>query len=333
IKENGFYAMITQHSWMFLSSYENLRKKLMFKSTVNMAHLGARAFDEIGGEVVQTTAFVNCGRKFADYIGTYARLVDVVGENEKRELFLSGKNRYVVKKEKLFKIPSMPVAYWVSENFVKAFEDGRLLGEIADSKQGIATADNNTFLREWFEVDVRKIFFDCPTHEASKISSAKWYPYNKGGGFRKWYGNNDYIVNWQHDGFKLRNFKKSVIRNPNFYFKSCFSWSLISSNVPAFRYKPVGHIFDVAGMSCFSDNNLLYLLALCNSNFVIKVLEVVAPTINYQCGDIANIPVLFPESGKIRENVEYIVQRNIHICKQDWNAFETSWDFEQHPLI
>lgn len=331
-KSHGFYAMITQHAFMFLSSYENLRKKLMQKTTVNMAHLGARAFDEIGGEVVQTTAFVMTGH-IKDYKGTYARLVDTVGENEKRDLFLSGDKRFAAKQENFSKIPGSPVAYWVSENFIRAFENGRLLGEIASSKQGIATADNNRFLREWYEVNVEKILFDCSTHEESKTSPAKWYPYNKGGEFRKWYGNNDYVVNWQYDGAELRNFKKSVIRNPNFYFMPCFSWSLISSSVAAFRYKPKGHIFDVAGMSCFSNDKLHYLLALCNSSCAMKVLEVIAPTINYQCGDIANIPVIIPDSDEVENHVKELVKDNIDSCKTDWDYYEVSWDFEKHPLI
>lgn len=331
-KPHGFYAMITQHAFMFLSSYENLRRKLMLKTTVNMAHLGARAFDEIGGEVVQTTAFVMTGH-IKDYKGTYARLVDTVGENEKRDLFLSGDKRFAAKQENFSKIPGMPVAYWVSENFIRAFENGRLLGEIASSKQGIATADNNRFLREWYEVNVEKILFDCSTHEESKTSPAKWYPYNKGGEFRKWYGNNDYVVNWQYDGAELRNFKKSVIRNPNFYFMPCFSWSLISSSVAAFRYKPKGHIFDVAGMSCFSNDKLHYLLALCNSSCAMKVLEVIAPTINYQCGDIANIPVIIPDSDEVENHVKELVKDNIDSCKTDWDYYEVSWDFEKHPLI
>ena len=331
-KPHGFYAMITQHAFMFLSSYENLRKKLMQKTTVNMAHLGARAFDEIGGEVVQTTAFVMTGH-IKDYKGTYARLVDTVGENEKRDLFLSGDKRFAAKQENFSKIPGSPVAYWVSENFIRAFENGRLLGEIASSKQGIATADNNRFLREWYEVNVEKILFDCSTHEESKTSPAKWYPYNKGGEFRKWYGNNDYVVNWQYDGAELRNFKKSVIRNPNFYFMPCFSWSLISSSVAAFRYKPKGHIFDVAGMSCFSNDKLHYLLALCNSSCAMKVLEVIAPIINYQCGDIANIPVIIPDSDEVENHVKELVKDNIDSCKTDWDYYEVSWDFEKHPLI
>lgn len=336
VKMNGLYAMITQHAWMFLSSYEKLREKLKMNSIVSMAHLGARAFDEIGGEVVQTTAFVNCGRRVADFKGTYVRLVDIVGEQEKEAEYRSGNHRYIAKQENFSKIPGSPVAYWVSENFVRAFEEGTSLGKLASSKQGIATADNNRFLREWFEVAINNIEFDCHSHEESKRLLKKWYPYNKGGEFRKWYGNNDFVVNWKNDGVELREFEKSVIRNPNFFFKRCFSWSLISSSVAAFRYKPLGHLFDVAGMSVFSDDNLYYLLALCNSNFSMQVLKIIAPTINYQCGDIANIPVLFPDqylNPNLKSNIEKITEENIEECKCDWDSFEISWDFERHPLI
>ena len=331
IKRNGLYAMITQHAWMFLSSYEKLREKLKMHSIVDMAHLGARAFDEIGGEVVQTTAFVSCGRRVADFKGTYVRLVDIVGEWEKEAAYRSGNHRYTAKQENFSKIPGSPVAYWVSENFVRAFEQGTSLGKLADSKQGIATADNNRFLREWFEVAINNIELDCHSHEESKKSLKKWYPYNKGGEFRKWYGNNDFVVNWKNDGVELREFKKSVIRNPNFFFKRCFRWSLISSSVAAFRYKPSGHLFDVAGMSVFSNDNLYYLLALCNSNFSMQVLKIIAPTINYQCGDIANIPVKIDNDKKPK--IDKIVEENIEFCEKDWDAFETSWDFEGHPLV
>ena len=331
IKRNGLYAMITQHAWMFLSSYEKLREKLKMHSIVDMAHLGARAFDEIGGEVVQTTAFVSCGRRVADFKGTYVRLVDIVGEWEKEAAYRSGNHRYTAKQENFSKIPGSPVAYWVSENFVRAFEQGTSLGKLADSKQGIATADNNRFLREWFEVAINNIELDCHSHEESKKSLKKWYPYNKGGEFRKWYGNNDFVVNWKNDGVELREFKKSVIRNPNFFFKRCFSWSLISSSVAAFRYKPSGHLFDVAGMSVFSNDNLYYLLALCNSNFSMQVLKIIAPTINYQCGDIANIPVKIDNDKKPK--IDKIVEEHIEFCEKDWDAFETSWDFEGHPLV
>lgn len=330
-KRGGYQAMITQHAWMFLSSYEKLREKLQMIDTVNMAHLGARGFDEIGGEVVQTTSFVMRNSHTKGYKGTYCRLIDGDSEKAKAEMFVSGENRYVAEQDNFSKIPGSPVAYWLSKAMLATFENGTLLGNIADAKQEIATADNNRFLRRWSEVELDKTYFNAGSHEEARNSSAKWFPYNKGGEFRKWYGNNDYVVNWEDDGIELREFKGSVIRNPTFYFRECFSWSLVSSSVAAFRYKPVGHLFDVAGMSCFaaSKEKMLYLLALCNTNVVMKLLEVIAPTINYQCGDIANIPVIYAKNESINEMTE----ENIAISKSDWDSFETSWDFAEHPIV
>lgn len=331
-KRYGLQAMITQHSWMFLTSFERLREKISAFSMVNMAHLGPRAFDEIGGEVVQTTSFVLRKVKIVDHISIFCRLVEPTSQAEKEKLFMFGGNRYYSKQDNFSAIPGEPIAYWVSKNLLAAFIDGTVLGKIADSKQGIATADNNRYLRLWYEVRNTNIKFNAQSHEEASSCCEKWFPYNKGGEFRKWYGNNDYVVNWYMDGIELRNDKKAVLRNPSFYFKPCFSWSLVSSSVAAFRYKPIGHIFDVAGMSCFSQNNLLYLLALCNTNVVMKILEIIAPTINYQCGDIANIPVLFADKES-RNRIENFAQTNIEVSKLDWDFFETSWDFQRHPLI
>ena len=223
------------------------------------------------------------------------------------------------------------MAYWVSKAFLRAFDTGVLLGKIADAKQGVATADNNRFLRLWNEVSINKVSFHTHSHEEAATAREKWFPYNKGGDFRKWYGNNEFVVNWEHDGAELKQFKSSVLRNPSYYFKECFSWSLISSSVAAFRYKPAGQIFDVAGMSCFaSEKQLNYLLALCNTKVVMKVLEVIAPTINYQCGDIANIPVI--QDGDTNDICE-ATQDNISISKTDWDSYETSWDFKRNPLV
>lgn len=335
-KKNGFSSMVTMQSWMFLSSFENLRVKLLNADNItNLMHME----NMVMGIAFGTAVSIFRNSHIRGYKGTYnhiklSNLIKDEHDNDIPVSFPVMENRFAqVSTENFSKIPGMPVAYWVSENFIRAFENGRLLGEIASSKQGIATADNNRFLREWYEVNVEKILFDCSTHEESKTSPAKWYPYNKGGEFRKWYGNNDYVVNWQYDGAELRNFKKSVIRNPNFYFMPCFSWSLISSSVAAFRYKPKGHIFDVAGMSCFSNDKLHYLLALCNSSCAMKVLEVIAPTINYQCGDIANIPVIIPDSDEVENHVKELVKDNIDSCKTDWDYYEVSWDFEKHPLL
>ena len=330
--EGGYQAMITQHSWMFLSSFEKLRDKLLRTVDIeNMAHLGARAFDEIGGEVVQTTSFVIRKSHVADYKGEYCRLIKPTSQQGKEDMFLDSANRYAADQSNFSKIPGSPVAYWVSNAFLRAFDTGVLLGKIADAKQGVATADNYRFLRLWNEVSINKVSFHTHSHEEAATAREKWFPYNKGGDFRKWYGNNEFVVNWEHDGAELKQFKGSVLRNPSYYFKECFSWSLISSSVAAFRYKPAGQIFDVAGMSCFaSEKQLNYLLALCNTKVVMIVLEVIAPTINYQCGDIANIPVI--QDGDTNDICE-VTQDNISISKTDWDSYETSWDFKKHPLI
>ena len=334
--KNRYQAMITQHAWMFLSSFEKLRAKLLPKDTVNMAHLGPRAFEEIGGEVVQTTSFVLRNSHISDYKGTYCRLIEPTTQQGKEDMFLAGEKRYTSQQSNFSKIPGSPVAYWVSKKFISNFEKGRLLGTLADSKQGLATADNNRFLREWYEVQYSKIKFDADSIDDAAHSNCKWFPYNKGGEFRKWYGNNDYIVNWENNGFEIRNFKdekgklRSRPQNTDFYFRESASWSLVTSSVAAFRYKPTGSIFDVAGMSFFSKNNLYYLLALCNTKVVMEILKVIAPTINYQCGDIANIPVLLEEEKKLI--VTTTVQNNITLSKTDWDSYETSWDFKRHPM-
>lgn len=332
-KPNRYSAMITMHSWMFLSSYEKLRSKILETDTVNMAHLGARAFEEIGGEVVQTTAWIERKTDLKQFKATYKRLVDENSQTAKEQAFLNkNDNAYNITKTNFSKIPGSPIAYWVSGNLLASFTNGNRLGNIADSKQGIATADNNKYLRLWYEVSVENVKFDAKTHEEASLCSEKWYPYNKGGEFRKWYGNNDFVVNWYRDGKDLRNDRKAVLRNRPFYFKPCFSWSLVTSSVAAFRYKPMGHIFDVAGMSCFSQTDLLYLLALCNTKVVMKILEIIAPTINYQCGDIANIPVIVT-AKESKQNIEKRVESCINISRKDWDSFETSWDFKRNPLV
>lgn len=337
-KNGGMVAFITTSSWMFLSSFEKMRNNLYQKASIyNLVDYGTELFDgKVGHNPIVSWVARNVK---TDYLLAAIRLVDYCYSHreEKEPEFFESKNRYTAKQENFSKIPGSPVAYWVSENFIKAFEKGTLLGKIADSKQGLATGCNDIFVRLWFECKIQNISFDCDSCEQSISLNKKWFPYNKGGDYRKWYGNNDYVVNWENDGILIRNFKnekgklRSRPQNTNYYFKKCFSWSLISSSVAAFRFKPSGHIFDVAGMSCFSEKNLYYLLALCNTKVVMEVLKVIAPTINYQCGDIANIPVIFDESK--RTNIETMVDENISLCKTDWDAFETSWDFKRSPLV
>lgn len=337
IKQNGYQAMITQHAWMFLSSYEKLREKLMLSTTVNMAHLGARAFDEIGGEVVQTTAFVERKAHMNGYKGTYARLVGIVGENEKRDAFLSHQNLYVSCADNFSKIPGMPVAYWVSEKFIKAFEKGKCLGVVCEARKGLATSDNNRFLKIWFEVAANNICFSCSSNEESRELNFKWYPHNKGGEFRRWYGNNEYVINWYHDGFEIRNFRDekgkllSRPQNTNYNFKNSLTWSKITSGTFSARYCAGGFLFDDAAAICYSNDKarLKYVLGFLNSSIAQYMLDILNPTLNKQISDMSNLVILNDEEKTINSCVE----QNIIISQSDWDSFETSWDFKIHPLL
>lgn len=329
----GYQAMITQHAWMFLSSYEKLREKLMLSTTVNMAHLGARAFDEIGGEVVQTTAFVERKAHMNGYKGTYARLVGIVGENEKRDAFLSHQNLYVSCADNFSKIPGMPVAYWVSVNTINAFDKPKLESGV-NAVKGLDTCDNDTFVRFWNEVDIHNINFSARSSEDT--FEAKWYPYCKGGGYSKWYGFMDKVVDWKDDGNILRNLRdsngkiKSRPQNIRYYFKEGLTWSTITSYKLSLRY--MNHcIFGGGGSAMFMSSNLYYNLCFVNSKVTEYFLSFMNPTLNFLVGDILGLPIIIDESKK--EVVESLARNNINISKIDWDSFETSWDFKTHPLI
>lgn len=333
VSENGFTSLITMESWMFLSSFEKLRVKInKNKTIINMVHMPylGKGGTSLGINFGTAAVIMKKGH-IKDYNAQYEYTVYYECDGNGVPFVFPTKNERwkVAKQENFAKIPGAPVAYWVSENMNKAFEN-TLLADHAIPKQGVATADNNRYLRLWYECQYNNIFFNCHSHEESIESICKWYPYNKGGDFRKWYGNNDFVVNWHADGFELRNDKKAVLRNPNFYFKECASWSLISSSATAFRYKQSGFIFDVAGMSFFSDK-LFYLMGFCNTIVAYEMLKIIAPTINFQVGDIAKLPIIYEEKNK--PNIDALVEKNIYISKSDWDAFETSWDFTKHPLL
>ena len=338
---HGYIGFLTPYVWMFISSYEKLRKYIIEEKTIiTLIQFEYSAFEEA---TVPICTFV-LWNTHSDKKSPYLRLTEYRGGMEvQRQKALEAiathnKDMYFETYARAFeKIPGRPIAYWVSEAMLSAFSNGISLGEIADSKQGLATGENDRFVRLWQEVDKERINFQAESNLDFAKSNRKWAPYNKGGEFRKWYGNNTHIVNWENDGTEIKSFTdskgklRSRPQNLMFYFRESFTWSLISSSVAAFRYKPHGHIFDIAGMSGFSRNNLLYLLALCNTKFSMKVLEIIAPTLNYQCGDIANIPVIIDEEH--RAEIENLAQENISISRADWDAFETSWDFQSHPLV
>lgn len=336
IKPNGYQAMITQHAWMFLSSYEKLREKILQKMIVNMAHLGPRAFEEIGGEVVQTTSFVLRNEFSNGYQGEYCRLIEPTTQKGKEDMFLSAQNRYVSKQENFAKIPGELVAYWISEKMISHFS-GPLLGSILTTREGMATANNDLFLRLWYEVNETKIGWGKKNITESLDSRMKWFPYNKGGDYRKWYGNNDYLVNWSNDGYEIKNNvdlrtgrTRSHNYNGDFAFRKGITWSALSVSKISVRYVNNGFLFDSKGARGFAnDENSYFSLGLINSIVGQSYLSFIAPTVDFKVGDIIQIPLVLID----KEDVVSKVQENISISKTDWDSFETSWDFQTHPLL
>lgn len=334
-KKNGYQAMITQHAWMFLSSFEKLRAKILRTDIVNMAHLGARAFEEIGGEVVQTTSFVVRKSHIADYKGEYCRLIEPTTQQGKEDMFLAGENRYSSDQTNFSKISGSPVAYWVSKAVLDVYSRAKLLGNIASPRTGMTTGDNNRFLRLWFEIEISKAKFDAKDADDASTSGKKWFPYCKGGGYMRWYGYNEYLVNWENDGFEIKNntkpngLKAASVRSESLYFKKLITWSAVTSGSFSCRLCKGGSLFDSGGSSIDVHGETLYILAILNSVIGQFYLDISNATINYQPGDIAGIPVVFPESNEPTQRIEECVD----IARKDWDSFETSWDFKEHPLI
>lgn len=328
IKENTFNAMITQHAFMFLSSYEKLREKLHSNTTINMAHLGARAFDEIGGEVVQTTSFVLAKYDIKNYLATYIRLVEPNTQVGKEDLFLSTDSQYTRAKVDYINIPGKPIAYWASNKIFDVFKNGQSILKYIDSFQGIITGDNNKFLRLWFENDINNTALHCGNMGDIDLSKKYWIPYNKGGEFRKWYGNQDYVVYWRNGPDDKTRGKKSF---SNYYLREYASWSYIAMGTLACRYYPEGFLWDVSGSGVFDKSGYLYYIqALIASKVGIEILNIINPTINYQVENILQLPVIEP---KDKHCVDELVCENIHLSKQDWDSVEVSWDFKGHPLV
>lgn len=318
--ENRYQAMITQHAWMFLSSFEKLREKMMLTETVNMAHFGARAFEEIGGEVVQTTSFVRCRTHIDGYKGTYCRLIEPTSQQGKEDMFLSGENRHFANQDNFAKIPGAPVAYWISNQLLQAFETSPSLSSISEPKVGLQSGNSEKYYRIWHEIDFRKISFNGN-------KSYKWFPSVKGGEARKWYGNNVSIINWSDDGAKIKKEPSAVVRNPAYYFKSGLTWTKITS-VFAVRYFPENMILSDSSVYIFP-NRKEYVLGCLNSKVSPLIVGLLNPTLNFVATTIGAIPVIQEENETIKEKVS----QNIKISQEDWDAFETSWDFKRHPLV
>ena len=347
VVKNGTTGMITMQSWMFLSSFENLRASILNRKTIlTMAHFGPRAFDSIGGEVVSTTGFVLRNSHHPDFKGDYLRLVNGNSETEKREAILEAINNphcgwfYRASAADFKKIPGEPVAYWFTPNILKVFENSESLGKIASPRQGLATADNDRFVRLWHEVELTSICFYAQTMSESIQSRKKWFPYNKGGDYRKWYGNQEHIVNWMNDGNEIRNFFNkngklcSRPQNTNFYFKEALSWSKVTSGGFSLRHFPQGFVFDVAGCSIFFENDHArkLILGVMNSPIMKEVLGSLSPTLNFEVGQVAVFPVQKRLQNFDKSRIDAI-DRIVDKAKTDWDAYETSWDFTFLPLL
>ena len=338
-EDNYFFSMITQHSWMFLTRFEKLRDHLLRTySLEHMAHLGARAFDEIGGEVVQTTTFV-FRKSILGRSSKVVRLVEYQSEDEKRQHYFSDEHT-IFDTANFLKIPGFMFAYWLSEETISAFERHPTISQYADAKVGLQTSDNNRFLRFWHEVGMENIGFGYEDRESANKSGVKWFPYNKGGSYRKWYGNNEYVVNWQFDGKEIREYNNYLnssrssnigIANTEYYFKEGMTWSALSTSNISVRYTPVGFIFDSKGSSCFADDHAqnVKILGYLNSKVATEFLKVIAPTLDFSPGSIARVPYI----NTVPDSVVDIVERCIEIARMDWDQYETSWDFKRSPLV
>ena len=325
--KNRYQAMITQHAWMFLSSFEKLRAKLLLKDTVNMAHLGPRAFEEIGGEVVQTTSFVLRNSHIPDYKGTYCRLIEPTTQQGKEEMFLSGENRYTAQQSNFSKIPGSPVAYWVSKIIANLFTYP-LSDTVIALREGIHTGKNEMFLREWFEVSYNLIVFNASGFD-DVDRQGRWVPYSKGGTARKWYGNNELVIGFD-DIYrrKMSTMPGHVRPSQKLYFKEGATWSALSSGFFALRMQPAGHLFDSKGQVAIGEK-YKEIMGLFNTKVYQQLADILMPTLDYKCGDVKKLPYCHVNNPRFSN----LVNKNIFLGRSDWDSYEISWDFKQHPLV
>ena len=327
-KQNGYQAMITQHSWMFLSSFEKLRTKLLAVDIVNMAHLGARAFEEIGGEVVQTTSFVIRKSHIADYKGEYCRLIGPTSQQGKEDMFLAGENRYAADQSNFSKIPGSPVAYWASEAILNCFSGKDSLDSMYKMREGIHTADNERFLRLWHEISSNKFVKGASSYDdIDKLG--RWVPYNKGGSYRKWYGNNGWVIGFDTEyRDAMAKLNGHVRPSESIYFQEGGTWTAVTMGGFGIRYYPAGFLFDAGGQVAVGPK-IFGCIAYLNSCVFGEIAKLTMPTINYKCGVIKTLPDLSIDNDNVVEKSK----QNISASQQDWDSYETSWDFKRNPLV
>lgn len=335
--KRGKSSLVTAESWLSLSSFEKMRMKLLDCTTIeSMVHLGENAFDAGFG----TVAFVLRKTPISDYYGKYYRVTELETSEEK-ELAVLHRNEkcsYVANQKDFAFIPGAAVSYWVSPKLFDTFVSYTPLGDIAEPRQGLTTCDNDRFMRFWHEVELNNIGFNCSSTKESEALPQKWYPYNKGGEPRKWYGNNEYVVNWYNDGSEVKAFVASkyvsytrTVKNIPYYFKKGLTWSAIAKKYAVRAYNE-GFIFADKGQAVFADESkYYYLCGLMNSKYADAILAIISPTLDFNCGYIKKIPIAYNESFK--DTINTLVKENIALSKSEWDMYETSWDFMTHPLV
>lgn len=335
IKKNGFNVMVTMQSWMFLPSFETFRKEIFKKYYINsLLHMG---------NLVMGITFGTCATVFRKNTNTkynahynYIEIKDINEQNIPFQFPIISQRNITNSIENYLMIPESPICYWINKNFVKIFNTNKKMCEITELRQGLATSDNNRFLRLWYELNFDKIGFNSKNSKEALHLQKKWYPFNKGGKYRKWYGNQDYVINYENDGEELKNFAAEkyksftrTIKSISMYFKPNIAWSLITDRI-SFRYFQEGFIFDHASGAIFTDNPN-YILGLLNSNISQYMLESISPTVNFNVGQIGNIPIILDMN--YNSQIDRLVQENISIVKSDWDENEISWNFTKHPLF
>lgn len=340
-RTNGYCAFLTPYVWMFIQSYEKMRNYLYANTTIEtLIQFEYSAFEEATVPIC-TFAF---RKGYIAKKGCYLRLTDFRGGMEvQRQKTLEAINNhncgyyFEQYSDNFAKIPGSPVAYWVSEKFTNMYKQTSI-AQIATTREGMTTADNDQFVRLWEEVNSEHIAFGCTTSFEAQKTNRRWFPYAKGGDFRKWYGNSWYVVDWQDDGWRIRNFKdektgriRSHNYNLEYIFRECLSWTRVTSGNFCIRYYPKGYLCDTAGAGLFVEKDRMFLLGWLSTNIVNQMLQIQNPIIVVQAGDVARIPV--PEKKNNKQDIENLVEDNISISKEDWDSFETSWDFKVHPLV
>lgn len=326
-KKNGYQAMITQHAWMFLSSFEKLRNKLQMTDIVNMAHLGSRAFEEIGGEVVQTTSFAIRKSHIKQFKGTYCRLIEPTTQQGKEQMFLDAENRYFAEQDNFSKIPGSPVAYWLNEVLVENYVKYPLVGDVSNVKKGMFTGANDLFFRFWYEPVFNNIDFNISKKE--DICDNHYVPMNNGGAFRRWYGNRYNVIKFDKKHYDMITENKGH-RNPQYYFQRSAVWTKVTSGLFSLRISEDGFINNDASMAIYEGKApLVRIVGLLNSKVAQYYLDLVNESLNYTTGNISSIPYIEKNSSLLEE----AVKKCIDIAKDDWDSFETSWDFQHHPLL